>query len=227
MHASVEKWIRFGLLGLPLYGALTFWSSLNPQPNPDQQFAEWAHFVTTDTYVIKHMLGSGLGLICAIFGTLALGGLLTRGRASNLSLAAMSLSLLGAALFLILVGVSTFAAPMQGHAFIAGIDEFSELPSTFADTVLGLLFLAIVAFNLTGNFLLGVAIWRSGSLPKWTGAAWAAAAVMMYALGIVYSVLSGSQSTPPTVLLGAGVVMIAGGWITYCATRAPFVAVPA
>jgi len=29
-----NRWIGIGLLGLPLYRALTFWSSLDPQPDP-------------------------------------------------------------------------------------------------------------------------------------------------------------------------------------------------
>jgi hypothetical protein len=221
MQANVEKWITLGLFGLPIYGALTFWASLNPQPNPDTHFAEWAQYVTTDAYVIKHVLGSALGLICAVFGTLALGAFLTRGRGSNLALAAMSVCLLGMTLFLILMGVSTFAAPMQGHAFIAGIEEFAQLPATFADTVLGMLFLGVIAFNLLGNLLLGAAIWRSGALPKWTGAVWAVAALFMYVLGIVYAVATGSQSTPPTVLVGAALVVVSGSWIAYSATRDP------
>jgi hypothetical protein len=32
---NVNRWIGVGLLGLPLYGALTFFSSLNPQPDPN------------------------------------------------------------------------------------------------------------------------------------------------------------------------------------------------
>ena len=31
--ANTTKWIGIGLLGLPLYGVLTFWSSLDPQPD--------------------------------------------------------------------------------------------------------------------------------------------------------------------------------------------------
>ena len=221
MQANVERWTKVGLLGLPLYGALTFWASLNPQPNPDTHFAEWAQYVTTDAYVIKHVLGSALGLICAMFGTLALGAFLTRGRGSNLALAAMSVCLLGLSLFLLLMGVSTFAAPLQGHAFIAGIEEFAQLPATFADTVLGILFLGVIALNLIGNLLLGVAIWRSGALPKWTGAIWIVAALFMYVLGIVYAIAMGTQSTPPTVLVGAALVAISGSWIAYSAGATP------
>jgi hypothetical protein len=220
MQASAEKWIRVGLLGLPLYGALTFWASINPQPNPDTHFTEWAQYVTTDLYVIKHVVGSALGLIFALFGTFALGAFLVRGRGSNLALTGMSVSLLGMTLFLMLVGISTFAAPLQGHAHLAGIEQFAQLPPTFADTVLGVLFLGVIAFNLVGNVLLGAAIWRSGVLPKWTGAAWAVAALSMYVLGIVYATVSGSQSTPPTVLLGAALIVIAGGWIAHIAPRA-------
>ena len=30
---NATKWIGIGLLGLPLYGVLTFWSSLDSQPD--------------------------------------------------------------------------------------------------------------------------------------------------------------------------------------------------
>jgi hypothetical protein len=29
---NITRWIGIGLLGLPLYGVLTYWSSLDPQP---------------------------------------------------------------------------------------------------------------------------------------------------------------------------------------------------
>ena len=32
---NTNRWIGIGLFGLPLYGALTFWSSLDPQPDPN------------------------------------------------------------------------------------------------------------------------------------------------------------------------------------------------
>jgi hypothetical protein len=46
--ANTTRWIGIGLLGLPLYGALTFWSSLEGQPDPDTQLEAWARFVTTN-----------------------------------------------------------------------------------------------------------------------------------------------------------------------------------
>lgn len=73
---NTTRWIGIGLLGLPLYGVLTFFSSLNPQPDPNTQFEAWSHYVSTDFYALKHLFASILGLILGIFGTFALGAYL-------------------------------------------------------------------------------------------------------------------------------------------------------
>jgi uncharacterized membrane protein len=179
---NITRWIGIGLLGLPLYGALTFWSSMNPQPDPSTHYEAWSRFVTTDHYVWTHVIGSIVGLILAIFGTFALGAYLANSRAGRLGLVAMVLTVLGSALFLPAMGVSTFAAPEEGQAFLAGIEEFSKLPSIFANTMLVVTSLLFVLLLFVGNVLLGVAVWRSETLPKWTGALWAAGAVFMYPL---------------------------------------------
>ena len=57
------NWIRAGLLALPLYGALTFWSSIDPQPDPSTHLEAWSRYVTANRYVLGHVLGSILGLI--------------------------------------------------------------------------------------------------------------------------------------------------------------------
>jgi len=67
--ANTSRWIGIGLLGLPLYETLTFWSSMAPQPEPNTHYEAWSRYVTTDQYVISHTLGSTLGLILTIFGT--------------------------------------------------------------------------------------------------------------------------------------------------------------
>jgi hypothetical protein len=219
---NIARWIGIGLLGLPLYGALTFWSSLDPQPDPDTHYEAWSRFVTTDHYVISHVLGSTLGLILAIFGTFALGAYLANGRTGRLGLVAMVITVLGTALFLPAMGVSTFAAPAEGQAYLAGIEEFSRLPSSFADTVFAATSLLVILLLFVGNVLLGIAVWRSGTLPKVAGAIWVTAAVLMYPLGIVYAaVILGVQSTPPTVLVGAFLLVVGGGWIALRAMRRP------
>ena len=101
---NTTKWIGTGLLGLPLYGVLTFWPSLDPQPDPNTDYEAWARYVSTNYYVLKHLLGSGLGLILASFGTVALGAYLAKGSAGRLGLVAMVITVLGYALFLMPMG---------------------------------------------------------------------------------------------------------------------------
>jgi hypothetical protein len=218
---NTTRWIGIGLLGLPLYGALTFWSSLNPQPDPNTHYEAWSHYVTTNHYVLTHVLGSILGLILAIFGTFALGAYLTRSRAGHLGLVAMVLTVFGSALFLPGMGVSTFSAPEEGQAYLAGIEELHKLPDIFADTAFALTSLLFVVLAFVGNVLLGVAVWRSGTLPRWAGLLWAAAAVLMYPFGIVYAATIGPASTPPTVLVGAALIVMGGAWMAFSVLSRP------
>ena len=155
---DTANWIRLGLLALPLYGVLTFWSSLDPQPDPSTHLEAWSRFVTTDHYVLGHLLGSILGLNFAIFGIFALGAYLARSRAGRLGLVAMVITVLGSALFRPLHEISTFAAPEEGQAVLVGLEEFEELPPIFANTMAALTGLVVIVLQFVGNILLGVAV---------------------------------------------------------------------
>jgi hypothetical protein len=134
----------------------------------------------------------------------------------------MAITVLGGTLFLPAMGVSTFAVPEEGQAYLAGIEEYRNLPDIFADTMFALTSLLVILLGFVGNVLLGVAVWRSGTLAKWAGVLWVAAAVFMYPLGIVYAaVILGVQSTPPTVLVGALLIVISGAWMALSVLRQP------
>jgi hypothetical protein len=217
---NIIRWMGIGLLCLPLYGALTFWTALNPQPDPNTHLEAWSRYVTTNGYVLKHLFGSILGVILAIFGVFALGAYLATSRAGRMGLVAMVVTVLGNALLLVVLGISTFAAPEQGQAYLAGIEELNELPDTFADMLLALTALGYILLGFVGNILLGVAVWRSGTLPWWVGALWAAAHVLMY-LGQAYASTIGAASTPPVVPLGAVLVVISGAWMALSVLSRP------
>jgi hypothetical protein len=218
---NITRWIGIGLLGLPLYGVMTFFSSIDPQPDPNTHYEAWARFVTTDGYALKHLFLTLLGTIFGIFGTIALGAYLTRSRAGRMGLWAMLITVLGYALFLTWGGVSTFATPIEGQAYLAGIDEYHELPTSLASTLQGVTMLVSIVLAFVGNVLLGVAVWRSGILPKWAGALWAAAPVLMYVFGLAYAMTIGAQATPPTVPAGAVLLTIGGAWMAFSVLRRP------
>ena len=218
---NITRWMGVGLLGLTLNGAMTFFSSIDPQPDPNTHYEAFSRFVTTDGYVLKHLFLTILGTIFGIFGTIALGAYLTRSRAGGMGLWAMVITVLGYSLFLSWGGVSTFAAPIEGQAYLAGIEEFHELPTSLAGTMQGLTMLVSIVLAFVGNVLLGVAVYRSGTLPRWAGALWAFAPVLMYIFGLVYAMTIGAQATPPTVPAGAVVLTLSGAWIAYSVLSRP------
>jgi hypothetical protein len=216
---NITRWIGIGLLGLSLYGALTFFSSLNPQPDYTTYPEAWARYVTTSGYVVEHLFLSILGVIFAIFGVFALGAYLATSRAGGMGLVAMVITVLGSALLLVILGVTTFASPEQGQAILAGMNT-DELPDTFADTAQALTGLVYILLGFVGNILLGVAVWRSGTLPKWAGALCAGAHVLVY-VSQGYAATIGARSTPPTVPLGAVLIVISGAWMAWSVLSRP------
>ena len=215
----VDRWISVGLFALPAYGLLTFAASLHPQPDPTQDYAAWARFVTTTRYLVGHTAGTGLGLILAVFGLVALGAYLTRGRSGRLGLAAAVISMFANLAFLSILGASAFAAPATARAYLAGVTNIQELQADQAtDLVVMGIFLLVVVANLVGNVLLGVAIWRSGVLPRAAGLIWILSAVALYVLGLVVSLLFTNTSTP-TEPVGGLLVAIAGLWMASSAQR--------
>ena len=210
---NITRWIGVGLLGLPLYGALTFFSSLDPQPDPNTHYDAWARYVTTDFYVLKHLFASDIGLILAIFGTFALGAYLTRSRAGRMGLVAMAITVFGSALLLMIGGVSTFSSPEQGQMHLQGIEGYRDMPPILAQTAMLATMGVGMLLMLVGNVLLGIAVWRSGILPRWTGALWVVGSSLPL-LGMVYALLPiGADSTPPTVPVGAVLLAVSGAWM--------------
>lgn len=189
-------------LARPLYGALFFFSSFEGPPDPDTQLRSWSRFVTTYYYVINHLLSNILGSIFLIFGVFALGAYFaTSRRAGGMGLVAMFLTVSGSTLYLPLQGVATFAWPKEGQAVLAGLEEFEALPPIFANTVQGLTALVVILLSFAGNILVGAAVWRSGTVPKWSGALWAGAHVLT-SLSLIYGQTISPYRTPFMVPLG-------------------------
>lgn len=215
---NTTNWIRIGLLALPISGLLTFWATLTPQPNPSTEFEAWSRFVTTTDYMLSHLLGTMFGIILLIFGVIALGAYLAKGaRSRRLGLVAMVMTVAANALSLPITGWSAFAAPAIGRAYLAGIEEAMRID---VGTDFIVIFMLTIALAFVGNMLLGIAIWRSRTVPKWAGAIWLGWAVMFYVAGVLYGLLFTGASTP-TQPVGALLMAISGGLIVWRVFRQP------
>src|SRR3712207_4659408 len=109
------NWIRAGLLALPVYGLLTFWTTFTHEPNRTTEVEAYARYVSSGAYLTQHLLGSILGTVLAMFGVMALATYLANGRGGRLALVAMVMSVAGNALVLTFFGVSTIVSPVIGQ----------------------------------------------------------------------------------------------------------------
>jgi hypothetical protein len=210
-------WISAGLLALPLYSLLTIWSTFDAQPDQVKEPEAWARYVGSTSYLVDHMLGANLGAILAIFGVFALGAYLTSGSSGRLGMVAMVMTVLGQALFLVVGGVSTFALHAIGQAYLAGTTEVMQVEFSSA---LAIILLLSILLAFVGSLLLGIAIWRSGTLPKWAGVLWAASGLMFYVLGAVLGMAT-TGSSLLTQPIAASLIVISGGWIAWSVIRQP------
>ena len=181
LAANIGGWIRIGVWALPVYGLLTFWATFTHEPDRQNEVEAYARFLSTTSYLAQHLLGSILGTILAIFGCIALAAYLTNSHVGRLALLAMVLSVAGNCLILTIFGFSTIVSPVIGQLY------------------------------LVGAILLGVAVWRSGTLPRWAGALYAPTGLLIAA-----GVAIGEAQT-----LGSALLVVAGGWIAWTVTRAP------
>jgi hypothetical protein len=217
-NTATTNWIRAGLLALPLYGLLTFATTFDAQPDQAKEPEAWARYVGSTSYLVTHLFAATGGTILAIFGVFALGAYLSTGRSGRLGLAAMVTAAAGHALLMVPSVISTFATPAIAEAYLAGMEDVLTgvefHPAMMATYLIGL------SLAFVGNVLLGVAVWRSGTLPKWSGAIWAASIPTFYLLGALLGIVTtgGSLLTQP---VGALLMAIGGGWMALSAMRRP------
>jgi hypothetical protein len=160
--------IRLGILALPAAGLLGLVGLLNrygvPNPRVDPEAA--ARFASSSYYFASQFVGNVVGLTLLIFGILALTAFLSETRVRGLALAAMILSIAGIAPILSALGVTTYALPVLGRAYLGGQSDALIIVHTIFHNPLRVIFVFAFLSYGVGFILFCVAIWRSGVLRK-------------------------------------------------------------
>jgi hypothetical protein len=208
-------WIKTGLVALPLYGLIVGFTTLRPQPDQTADPEGWARFVSSTSYLVEHIASNVIGAVLVIFGTLALGAVLSSSQGSRMAMTGTVLAVAGQILFMVPGTISTFATPPIGAAYLAGNREVMALEfSPVLTLIIGVALLLAVA----GNILLGLAIWRSGVLPKWAGVIWIAATLNFYVFGAFLGMATTGASLP-TQPVGALLMTVGSAWIAWTALK--------
>jgi hypothetical protein len=203
--------IRLGVLALPLAGLLALvglYSSF--------QLGTGGILATGDNraivsggYYVSQLLGNALALTILIFGLIALYAYLANSRVSVLALGALVLSIFGIALQLIGLGVFAFAIPALSHSFLDSSSESIRILDYIFEGPFRIIVTLALLLYVAGFILWGVAIWRSGALPRWAGVL-----VAVHAPLLVFGPLS---VVGPVI--GALLALVGGGWIAMSILR--------
>jgi hypothetical protein len=199
-------------LALPVYGLLTFWTTFTHEPDRQNEVEAYSRYISTDSYLAQHLLGSIIGTILAIFGVIALAAYLANGRVGRLAVLGIVMSVAGNCLILTNFGFSTIVSPVIGRLYLEGQPSAMEVNEAILGSgAFGFIVFPGLLLYTVGTILLGVAVWRSGTLPKWAGALYAPTGLLIGA-----GVVVGAAQT-----VGSALMVAAGGWIAWSVLREP------
>jgi len=211
---KLDDYARFGLWALPVWTVLLFLGTLTHQPAYQTDFPAYARYVTTTEFLISHLVASILGAAIGILGFIALFIILCKGRTAALALWGLVTGVIGTTLTTAVFGVAAFAQPAIGRAYLSGHmagvvalnnDVYGTVPLN-ATGLPGFLLLTI------GIICFGVAVIRSGSLPKLAGIGLVVGIVLFAPIGFF---LADVVMSVGAVLLVASAIWIAiAGWRT-------------
>lgn len=186
MVERAHQSVRWMLWALPVWALMLLLGVATKQPDPQSEFGEFARYVTTDRFLLSHLINSILGAAIGAVGFVALLIHLLPSKASGRALAGATSFLAGNTLTAAVFGAAAFAQPALGRAFLENNGDASALYNDvygvplFATAMLGMLLFIV------GGVIAGVAVSASAKFPRWLG--WIlAASIPLFAMGSIMS----------------------------------------
>jgi hypothetical protein len=187
MNDRLGTWARTVVWALPVYGVLLAAGAITQQPDYRTDFAAYANYITTSTFLASHVMASIAGAAVGLIGMTAL-FVLTEHASPKRARWGFVSSAFGQIGLASIFGVAAFAQPAIGRAFLDGERVVAEAIN--ADVYGGPLFataaLSLLSF-VAGGILLGGAARRVGMWPRWAGVTFATS-ITVFAIGVVVEV---------------------------------------
>jgi hypothetical protein len=166
---SVRRLAVLGLWLLPVYALLLALSTLTHEPDHAEDFEAWSRYVTTDVFLVSHLVGSILGAALGVVGTICAMVLMLRGPSARTALLATALTTLGNVLLTSVFAAAAYAQPAIGRAFLSGMPGAEGLyDDVYGAPLLTAVGLGALAFA-AGALLLGRALARTAPSLRWAG----------------------------------------------------------
>jgi len=202
--AVTTPFARVGLWLLPAYGVLLAGSTLTHQPDYTTDFAGYADYVTTDVFLVSHLVASIGGAALGLVGVVALLAHLVRSTTARLATIGAALTIAGTVLNTSVFGAAAFAQPAIGRAYLRGVVAAEDFN---ADVYSGPLFVTVslgLLMFMAGSVALGIAIARTSARLRWAGIGYATGLTLFVVLAFTISVL---QPVAALIMVAATVVV--------------------
>ena len=177
MAQQVHSFARRALWVLPVWAAMLFLGTITHQPDPQTDFAGFAAYVTTTSFLLSHLINSITGAAIGSIGAVALALYLQDSKVAGKAITGMVAMIISNTLVSSIFGVAAFAQTAMGRLFLAGqqntLDFYNEI---YNGSLFGTALIALLLF-MTGGVFVGNAITTSGLFPRWTG--WVVAVSMI------------------------------------------------
>jgi hypothetical protein len=183
MDDRLGTWARTAVWALPVWGVLLAVGTLTQQPDYRTEFADYAEYVTTPTFLASHLVASIAGAAVGLIGMVAL-FVLTEDTSPGRATSGFVLSAFGQVGLVSIFGVAAFAQPAIGRAFLDGQHSVAEPinADVYGGPLSATAGLSLLLF-LVGGILLGSAARRVPAWPRWAGRAFAAS-ITVFAIGV-------------------------------------------
>lgn len=169
MTHQTHRFAHGAIWALPVWAAMLFLGTLTHQPDPQTAFDEFAAYVTTNQFLVSHLLNSIAGAAIGSIGVIGLMLLLQDTKVAGKALTGMVTTVAANTLTSSIFGVATFAQPAMGQAFLAGQENALDFYNQVYATPLFITALVSLLLFIIGGVFTGMAIAASGPWPRWTG----------------------------------------------------------
>ena len=208
MSDQILRLARLGVWALPIYAATLFAGTVTHQPPPQTQLADWSRYVTTNEFLIGHIVFSIFGSILGAIGAVALGTRLIERGSVKLGLAGLlsglSANVIGTSIF----GIAAFAQPAIGRLYLSGQtqtarDVYYDAAQGTPMIVVALVFIVL----LVASFIVfGVAFARLELMPRWAGIGYAVSGPLFAVIG--FALDNWIQSVAAILMTASAVWMV-------------------
>lgn len=167
----IRRYAYLGLWALPAYAFLLGLGTITHQPAPQTQLADWSRYVTTDEFLISHLVASIGGAVFGALGAAALGMVFMLRGSVRLGLWGALSGVAANILITSVFGVAAFAQPAVGRFYLAGHQQLAQGLYYDATQPPALVVVALLSLLLlVSSFVMfGVGVARMRGMPRLAG----------------------------------------------------------